>query len=156
MARDFIPKPYQVAATKFILNVKRAFLAIEMGLGKTIISTDALLVLHDVLGDVGPALIVGPLRVARRTWSEEAARWNHTKHLKVLTVAGTPAQRLDILRTPAHAYAINYELLPWLVEYFEKKKIKIPFGMVIAVFKGTINFSVVNALICLHMVFRTM
>jgi hypothetical protein len=72
--------------------------------------TDALL-----LGQADAAILVAPIRVIETVWRQEAANWEHTKHLKFSLVHGTPAQRFDALRKKADVYLINFENLQWLL-----------------------------------------
>lgn len=100
----------------WMLEHKRSNLWAGMGIGKS----SAGLVVIDCLRLMGwlddPALVVGPARVARDTWPEEVAKWDNFKDLRIVPIAGTPAERKDALRRPAEIYTISYELLPWLVE----------------------------------------
>ena len=72
--------------------------------------------LHDCMDD-GPVLVIAPKRVAENTWSKEAAKWEHLRHLRVSKVMGTAKQRAAALAEPADLYVINRENLVWLVEY---------------------------------------
>ena len=60
--------------------------------------------------------------------SKEAAKWDHLKMMRVIPVLGTQQQRLRALATPADAYVINRENVPWLVEHFKNAW---PFDMVV-------------------------
>ena len=73
------------------------------------------LILHDLLED-GPVLVIAPKRVAENTWSKEAAKWEHLRHLRVSRIMGTAKQRLAALEAPADLYVINRENVVWLVE----------------------------------------
>ena len=60
--------------------------------------------------------------MAEDTWSKEAAKWEHLKHLKVVKIMGTAKQRVDALRSVyegpfADVYVINRENVVWLVEH---------------------------------------
>ena len=60
--------------------------------------------------------------MAEDTWSKEAAKWDHLKHLKVVKIMGTAKQRVDALRSVyegpfADVYVINRENVVWLVEH---------------------------------------
>ena len=60
--------------------------------------------------------------MAEDTWSKEAAKWDHLKHLKVVKIMGTAQQRIDALRSVyegpfADVYVINRENVVWLVEH---------------------------------------
>ena len=73
-------------------------------------------------------LVIAPKKVAEATWSKEAAKWDHLKHLKCLTVLGSTARRIRALNTPADVYIINRENVPWLVDYYRQAW---PFDMVV-------------------------
>ena len=106
----------------------------DMGLGKTITtltSVDHLIRTQFLRG----VIIVAPIRVIRLVWRQEAAKWEHTKHLKFSMVTGTKDQRTRALLRPADIYMINYENLGWLAEtlqtYFVKKDKQMPFNGVV-------------------------
>jgi SNF2 family DNA or RNA helicase len=99
-----------------------------MGGGKTVSVLTALEHLSCV-EDVYPVLVLAPLRVAKTTWPDEVAKWDHTKHLRIVPVTGNVKQRLTSLMTPADVYTTNYEQLPWLVEHYGDRW---PFRAVIA------------------------
>ena len=77
--------------------------------------------MNDYLED-GPALVIAPKRVAEDTWTKEAAKWEHLKHLKAVKIMGSAKQRIDALRSVyegpfADVYVINRENVVWLVEH---------------------------------------
>ena len=112
--RKFTPRPYQTAATQFLLEKQRGALFVDMGLGKTSSVLNAIEAL-DFCGELGKVLIVAPLRVARSTWSDEVAKWEHTRHLTIDTIVGTAEERLAALHSDSQIKTINYENLEWLV-----------------------------------------
>lgn len=66
-------------------------------------------------------LVIAPKRVAENTWSKEADKWEHLRHLRVCRMMGTEKQRIQALRTVfegpfADVYVINRENVCWLVE----------------------------------------
>lgn len=70
----------------------------------------------------GPALVIAPKRVAEDTWSKEAAKWEHLRHLQVVKIMGTAKQRVDALRSVyegpyADVYIINRENVVWLIDH---------------------------------------
>lgn len=77
---------------------------------------------------VAKVLVIAPKKVAETTWSKEAAKWDHLRHLRVVTVLGTAAKRIRALNTPGDVYVINRENVPWLVEYYRNAW---PFDMVV-------------------------
>jgi SNF2 family DNA or RNA helicase len=84
-----------------------------------------------MLGTIGksPTLVIGPMRVARDTWPEEVAKWDHMKDFRIVPIVGTPKGRTDRLRIKADIYTVSYELLPWLVAHYMEKW---PFRQVVA------------------------
>jgi SNF2 family DNA or RNA helicase len=125
---------YQQKAVNFQCTHPNSMLWLDMGLGKTVITLTSLahLIRTSFLRGV---IIVAPIRVIRLVWRQEAAKWEHTKHLKFSMVTGTKDQRTRALLRPADIYMINYENLGWLGEtlqtYFIKKDKPLPFnGMV--------------------------
>ena len=77
---------------------------------------------------MGRILIIAPKKVAEATWSKEAAKWDHLKHLRISAVLGTAAQRMRALNTPADIWVINRENVPWLTDYYANDW---PFDMVV-------------------------
>lgn len=63
-------------------------------------------------------LIIAPKRVAENTWSKEAGKWDHLKHLRVSCVSGTAKQRVEALEAPADLYVLGRDNVPWLVEHY--------------------------------------
>ena len=121
---------YQKKAVNFQCTHPNSMLWLDMGLGKTVITltTIAHLVKTQFLKGV---LIVAPIRVIRLVWRQEAAKWEHTKHLQFSMVMGTKDQRTRALLRPADIYMTNYENLRWMSEtlhtYFVSKGKELPF-----------------------------
>lgn len=72
--------------------------------------------------------MIAPKKVAEGTWTKEAAKWDHTKMLRVLPVLGRQAKRIKALNTPADIYITNRENVVWLVDYYRNAW---PFDMVV-------------------------
>ena len=72
--------------------------------------------------------MIAPKKVAEGTWTKEAAKWDHTKMLRVSPVLGSQAKRIRALNTPADLYVINRENICWLVDYYRNAW---PFDMVV-------------------------
>ena len=72
--------------------------------------------------------MIAPKKVAEGTWTKEAAKWDHTKMLRVSPVLGSQAKRIRALNTPADLYVINRENVCWLVDYYRNAW---PFDMVV-------------------------
>jgi SNF2 family DNA or RNA helicase len=125
---------YQQKAVNFQCSHPNSMLWLDMGLGKTVITltTIAHLVRTQFLGAV---IIVAPIRVIRLVWRQEAAKWEHTKHLRFSMITGTKDQRTRALLRPADVYLVNYENLKWLAEtiqtYFIKKDRPLPFNGIV-------------------------
>ena len=131
---DFTPYPHQRAGIEWITERPACALLWGMGTGKTVTTLTAVdLLLHDYLED-GPVLVIAPKRVAENTWSKECQKWPHLRHLEVIKIMGSAAQRRDALweiengRRPADLYVINRENVVWLVEHLGKRW---PFPIVI-------------------------
>jgi SNF2 family DNA or RNA helicase len=125
-----------------------------MGLGKTVVSLTAIAKLMDRC-EVYGVLVVAPLRVCELVWPQQVAKWDHTRHLKVVQIEGAPAGRrilrqadpliggdpeettskpsdaaLKTLSEPADIFLINYEILPELCKWMTTQK-TLPFNMVV-------------------------
>lgn len=125
---------YQKKAVNFQCSHPASMLWLDMGLGKTVITLTSIahLINANFLHGV---IIVAPIRVIRLVWRQEAAKWQHTKHLEFSMVTGTKDQRTRALLRPAQVYLINYENLGWLAEtlqtYFVSKKRPMPFNGIV-------------------------
>lgn len=113
--REFDPRPWQPAMIDHAINNPRCALFAGMGVGKGVSALTALDAVS-LVDDVYPALVLGTLRVARKVWSTEAAKWSHLKHLRVQKVIGSTNERAAALQRPGDLFTLNYENLPWLVE----------------------------------------
>lgn len=113
--QQFHPHPYQQAGIDAILNKPGVALWMEMGLGKTVVTLTAIDQLIYDYCTIRRVLVVAPRKVAEATWQDEAAKWEHLRHLRLSTVLGTEKQRLAALAKPADVYIINRENIPWLV-----------------------------------------
>ena len=89
-------------------------------MGKTVITLTAIADLVS-LSEVHKVLVVAPKRVAQSVWMQEAAKWDHTKHLQVVRVLGNAAERRAALAKSADVYVINRENVAWLVEEVGRK-----------------------------------
>lgn len=113
--------PYQLRAVQHILDNPRAMLPIEMGGGKTIITLTALAELLD-RGEIYGAMVIGTVHIANTVWKQEAASWEHTRHLRVRILRGESKAVLArrLLRPDTDIWISNYEALPWLWEQLNK------------------------------------
>lgn len=77
---------YQETGLDFLKKNPFSALFIDMGLGKTVTSAT---LIADLLADLdfeGKVLIIGPLRVATRTWPDEFRKWKHLAHLNLSVI----------------------------------------------------------------------
>lgn len=116
----FKPYPYQVKAVEHLLKTPYAALWMGMGLGKSSVTLTALAELFDTL-QIRRVLVVAPLRVAKLVWPAEVAKWDHTKHLTVQLIHGTPEQRHQQIRTDAAIHIVNFDLAKWLVQEYANR-----------------------------------
>lgn len=110
----------QLDAIDYIGAGEDALLCADVGTGKTAISLTAA---KNALerGDVNRWLVAAPLMVANDAWTYEPAGWEHLKGLDVAYALGTEEQRIRALTQDAAITVINYENLPWFMEYYPKK-----------------------------------
>jgi SNF2 family DNA or RNA helicase len=131
VSKPFTPREYGHLIVDHIVEHPRCAVWAPMGFGKTVNTLTALDTLDVMHGSVWPALALGPLRVARKVWSEEAQKWDHTAGLRVSKVIGTAEERIAALLRPAEIYAMNYENVAWLVHYLKSVK-RMPFRTIIS------------------------
>ncbi len=106
-------RPYQTRAVDWIKSHEHCALWLDMGLGKT---TSTLTAYADMLEtfDVRRALVIAPLRVARRVWTDEIQNWSHLHHITASRAIGPAAKRWLALKRPADIHLINRENVQWL------------------------------------------
>lgn len=129
MTKPYTPRPWAPLMTDHMVEHRRCAIWSPMGSGKTITTLTACDTIDLAHGDVYPALALGPLRVARKVWSEEAQKWERTKQIEVSKVIGDQAERTRALKKGAQIYAMNYENVAWLVEHYRGKRL--PFRSII-------------------------
>lgn len=130
MRKQYVPRQFAPLALQHLAGTPRCALWAKPGMGKTVLTLSYLEVLHNVMGESAPTLVLAPLRVARDGWAHESSKWEHLKGFDVVPVTGTQAERVAALRKDAPVYATNYENLQWLVEHFAGKPW--PFRTVVA------------------------
>lgn len=124
----FVPHEYQRFAIQKLIELPEAGLFLDMGLGKTITTLTAI---DELMYDrflVGRVLVIAPKRVAEDTWTTEAEKWDHLRHLRISRVLGNQKERITALKADADIYVINRENVVWLVEKYRKSW---PFDMVV-------------------------
>jgi len=128
---NFSPRDYQQVAIDRMVTQPYQLLALRMGTGKTPITLSAIAELMFNRFEVSKVLVVAPLRVAELVWHTEAAKWDHTRGLRVQRVLGTAKQRMEALAIESDVFVINRENLPWLVELVALSKQPWPFDFVV-------------------------
>jgi SNF2 family DNA or RNA helicase len=121
-------RPYQKLIIDHILDKERCNAFVPMGLGKTISTLKALESLS--LVDDSPTLVLAPLRVAQSTWPDEVKKW--AVDLPVTAIVGSAEQRAQSLRSDSAIFTINYENVPWLVDWFKYNPRPWPFKTIVA------------------------
>lgn len=124
----FKPHAYQQHCINQIIEIKKLGLFLDMGLGKTVTTLTAIKELKYNRFQVRRVLVIAPKKVAEGTWTKEAAKWDHTKMLRVSPVLGSQTKRIKALNTPADIYITNRENVVWLVDYYRNAW---PFDMVV-------------------------
>lgn len=128
ITRTYKPHNYQVYCRDRIIDTPNIGLFLEMGLGKTAITLDAIKRLKYHYFQICKTLIIAPKKVAESTWHSEAATWSEFADLRFSFVLGSAAERVAALNQTADIYLINRENTQWLVEYYKHKW---PFDMVV-------------------------
>lgn len=121
-------RPYQRLIIDHILDKERCNAFVPMGLGKTISTLKALETVS--LVDDSPTLVLAPLRVAQSTWPDEVKKWK--LDLPVTPIVGNAAQRAIALREDSAIFTINYENIPWLVDWYKYNPRPWPFKTIVA------------------------
>lgn len=118
---QFVPRPYQAPAIKFLLDTPKAGLFLDVGLGKSV-CTSVVIQTTLLACEVHHWLIVAPLKVCQTTWPSEFAKWDHLQGISVNHLWGlSEKDRLLAVRRPADVTVINFDQLVWLIRYWGKK-----------------------------------
>lgn len=101
----------------FIVDTIKAkdgcMIVLGMGGGKTASTLTAMVDLDD---EIERWLVIAPLRVARDTWADEVAEWEHLQGLDYAVCVGAPDARRYALAKNAKVTFINRENLVWLAK----------------------------------------
>lgn len=124
----FVAHNYQRYAIERIIADDKVGLFLDCGLGKTVITLTAVNDLRFNRWAVSRCLVVAPKKVAEATWTREAEKWDHLKHLRIIPVLGSAQRRIRALNTPGDVWVVNRENVPWLAEYYRNTW---PFDMVV-------------------------
>lgn len=115
----FVPHDYQKYAIDRIISDSALGLFLDMGLGKTVITLSAVMQLKYDQFLISKCLVIAPKKVAEATWTNETAKWDHLRGLRVVRVLGSATERMRALAGGADVYVINRENVPWLVKYLQ-------------------------------------
>lgn len=127
----YIPHDYQRFTIEQMVERKKLFAVLDMGLGKTSCTLSAIAQLIYDRFEVEKVLIIAPLFVADVTWEDERDKWDHLRPLRISKILGTEKQRLAGLNRDADVYTVNRENVKWLIDYFVKKGRVWPFDMIV-------------------------
>lgn len=131
--RAYVPGGHQVLMIDHAIETPRGNTFAGMGTGKTSSTLTGLERLYLSGEETQPTLVIAPLRVAQSTWPDEAKKWEHLRNIEVRAVVGTKDQRVMALNDRnASVLTVNYENLPWLIDYFKHNPRPWPFATVVA------------------------
>jgi len=124
---EWTPSPGQLGAVDFLATHRNAAVWADPGAGKTSITLTAFADLQQA-GMVNKMLVLAPLRVCQLVWRQEVAKWNHTRHLKVVVLHGDKKDAK--LLEDGDIFLVNYEGLEWLASKFKGRRL--PFDVIVA------------------------
>lgn len=105
-------RSYQPKAIDLMVQKRRCAVLLKPGLGKTICTLMALMLLH-----ARRTLIVAPAQVVHAgVWSKEALAWAATCGLRVIELTAGADRRALELMLGADVYVVSYENLLWLTD----------------------------------------
>ena len=136
--KTFKPHDYQRDIAQHQLDLARGGVWAAMGTGKTVSTLTAQASLQMSGEETKPFLVLAPLRVAKFTWPDEAAKWEHLSGTEITPIIAPNAQTRHNLLFKALAsgnsagYTINYENIPWLIKTLKDTRMGWPFGTLIA------------------------
>ena len=116
--KKFTPHAYQRYCIDRICDTPNIGLFLDMGLGKTPITLEAIRRLKYERWAVRKVLIIAPKMVAESTWARERAKWIDFSRLRMSFVLGSEAKRRAALAQEADIYVINRENTQWIVDLY--------------------------------------
>lgn len=111
---------YQNTAYGFANSHGSSLLALEMGLGKTVVSATYH---RDLIYSTKAerCLVVAPKKVALNTWPDEFAKWSQLQEIKYSQMTGLdPRGRAAAARNLQDFNIINRENLMWLIDFWKR------------------------------------
>lgn len=109
---------HQRRAIALMLSQPKAYLALDMGLGKTAAALTAIVDLKNYGIEV-KVLVIAPKRVAETVWTQECKKWAHLTGLTISLVAGDVRERSLALQEPADICVIGRDNVAWLVNHLK-------------------------------------
>lgn len=105
---------YQHRAIKFGLKHKTVFFAMDMGLGKTVVS----LRIKEAINQ--PAFVVAPLSGVYTTWPEEIQKWSP---LLTYSILHGPNKNFRLTHDKPDVFIINFDGLKWFAKEVVKRHV---------------------------------
>lgn len=131
--RIYTPRPYQELIVDHEIEHERGNIFAGMGMGKSCATLTALERMYLAGELTEPTLVLAPKRVALSTWPDEAEKWEHLRNIEVRPVIGTESQRMMALNDKnASVFTVNYENIPWLVDWYKHNPKPWPFATIVA------------------------
>lgn len=123
--------PFQLTAVSRLIEKSATLLIGKMGAGKTVTCLTAISALLDER-KINRVLVLTTKKIALTVWKQEAASWKHLAHLNVSIAAGLDSstlRRLQLIAPSAEIAVINYELVGWMCDEFDKTPL--PFDAIV-------------------------
>ena len=115
----FSPHEYQQKAITHAVENQHSFQILDLGMGKTVITLSALSELLDRM-EATRVLIFGTKRIIYSVWEQEAAKWDHTRHLYFVNLHKEGIE--NGLGIDGDIYLLNYENVQKLVDILIENK----------------------------------
>jgi len=119
LTQDDISEEQHLAIDRLYEHDETLLLA-PKGFGKCMVAYTAI---SDLLADkvLERVLVLAPAQVCTETWALEAEKWEHLDYDEVAVLTGhTEKQRTAQLMMESSVVVANFELLPWLIDYYGK------------------------------------
>ncbi len=107
---------YQEDAVRFAYKNPRCMISLTMGMGKTLLVLFLISLMRLISRE--KILVISTKRVVKVTWPTEIREHSDFKDIRYSVIVGTKKQREEALSVDADIYLINFEQLPFLVDYF--------------------------------------
>ena len=111
--------PYQQRTVAMLAANPKLYVAMDMGLGKTVSVLTALADLK-ASGARPRALVIAPKRVAESVWCQEVEKWAHLKGLRCSLISGTPVQRARAIRPDVDICIVGRDNTKWLIGHLRQ------------------------------------